>query len=231
MAKQSDSAQLLAIGLLNYADDEGFFFADARLIRAQLRPFDEDSKNVLRSIQELSRIGYLEVVEHSTHGAIGRIVSFLEHQRIDKPRKSTIRPLFEDSKMNPRTIQEESQPEGKGMERNGSRNGKESLLVESAKELLHLLNEQSGRKFRETETNLTFIRARLAEDGVTVDGVKEMVVRQCEKWKGTEQSEYLRPETLFNKTKFDSYYAARELPIFNHRNGKPPEEILDVPNL
>ena len=78
------------------------------------------------------------------------------------------------------------------------------------------LNERSGKKFRETETNLAFISARLEESEVDIDGVKKMIARQCKLWKGNAKMEqYLRPETLFNKTKFDSYYAAKDLPIPN----------------
>lgn len=82
--------------------------------------------------------------------------------------------------------------------------------------VLHLLNETSGRSFRETDPNLTFISSRLREPGVDLSGVRKMIERQCKRWKGTEQAEYLRPETLFNKTKFDGYYAARNEPIHEH---------------
>lgn len=82
-----------------------------------------------------------------------------------------------------------------------------------SKIVLSYLNEKSGKRFRETETNLGFIDARLAEQEVTVDGVKQMIDRQCFRWHGTEMADYLRPETLFNRTKFDAYYAAREEPI------------------
>lgn len=75
------------------------------------------------------------------------------------------------------------------------------------------LREQSGRDFREVESNLSLIQARLNEPGVTLDGVKKMIDRQIARWKGTSQEEYLRPTTLFGKEKFDGYYAARELPI------------------
>jgi uncharacterized phage protein (TIGR02220 family) len=84
---------------------------------------------------------------------------------------------------------------------------------ESARPILHYLIEKSGTRFRETETNLGFIGERLAEDGVDADGVRKMIDRQVAKWKGTDMADYLRPETLFNKTKFDGYYAAREMPI------------------
>ena len=79
--------------------------------------------------------------------------------------------------------------------------------------VLHYLNEKCGRHFRETDSNLTFISSRMKEDGVDLVGVKTMIDRQTKRWKGTSQEEYLRPETLFNKTKFDSYYASKDAPI------------------
>lgn len=84
---------------------------------------------------------------------------------------------------------------------------------EKARPILHYLNEKAGVRYRETETNLSFIGARLAEPGVTSEGVRMMIDRQVQKWKGSDMEEYLRPETLFNATKFDGYYAAREQPI------------------
>ena len=85
--------------------------------------------------------------------------------------------------------------------------------------LLNFLNEKSGRHFRETDTNLNFIIQRLKEPDVDVEGCKLMIFRQVARWKGTPQEEYLRPETLFGKTKFDSYYAARNMPVPHENNG------------
>ena len=95
MTRQSDAAKLLAIGLLNYADDEGFFYADPRMVRAALRPLDEDSTSVRAALADLSKIGYLEVREHVSHGPIGRVVSFLEHQRIDRAQPSKVREFYD----------------------------------------------------------------------------------------------------------------------------------------
>ncbi len=97
----------------------------------------------------------------------------------------------------------------------------------NATSILLFLNQKSGRGFRITETNLGFIEARLSESGVDVDGCKKMIERQCAKWLGTEQSEYLRPETLFNKTKFDSYYSAKNLPIQNENHRSNPPQRVD----
>lgn len=111
MARQDDSTKLLALGLLNYADDEGYFYADEKLIRSSLRPFDDDSTIVRRSLERLLKIGYLSIVEHDTHGLIGCIVSFASHQRVDRPKPSNIKALY-DSTNNRRMIDEESLLEG-----------------------------------------------------------------------------------------------------------------------
>lgn len=114
--------------------------------------------------------------------------------------------------------------EWKGMEGNGiEENGREGQVVadevktvkyhKDARVALYTLNEASGRNYRETDTNLSVISARLSEPGVDIDGVRLMLARQCKKWKGTAQEDYLRPTTLFGKEKFDGYYAARNAKI------------------
>lgn len=118
MARQSDAVRLLAIGLLNYADDEGYFFADPALVRAALRPLDDQSTIVRASLETLENMGYLETRDHPTHGRIGRVVHFDKHQRVDRPNKSSIKVLF-DSTNDRRMIDDRSSLEqgaGKGRE-------------------------------------------------------------------------------------------------------------------
>ena len=79
--------------------------------------------------------------------------------------------------------------------------------------VLFYLKEATGTNFREVDSNLKFISQRLKEPDVTLEGIKLMIDRQCRKWKGTEWEQYLQPSTLFNETKFESYYAKKDLPI------------------
>jgi hypothetical protein len=118
MSRQSDCTRLLAIGLLNHADDHGYFYADPALVRSALRSFDEDSTKIRASLGELCAIGYIEMREHPSHGPIGFIVSFSQHQRVDRPKDSIIKGLF-DSTNDRRMIDDKSSLYGKGREWNG----------------------------------------------------------------------------------------------------------------
>jgi hypothetical protein len=121
LSRLSHEARLAAIGLLNIADDDGFFLADAALIRSALWPFDEDSTNARRALDALSKAGYIEIRESSTHGPIGSVLNFSKHQRIDRPTASKLAGYFNSS--NPRRVLDESSLlEGKGKEQ-----GKEGI--------------------------------------------------------------------------------------------------------
>ena len=99
----------------------------------------------------------------------------------------------------------------------------------SVRVALHWLNEKSGRKFRECSSSLDPINARMNETDVTLEGVKLMIERQCKLWKGGTMEEFLRPSTLFGKEKFESYYAAKDLPINENNagiNGNSHERII-----
>lgn len=73
-----------------------------------------------------------------------------------------------------------------------------------ALELLQFLNAKANRSFRPVDSTLRPIIARLGS-GVSVQDCKGVIARQVRLWKDTEMVKYLRPETLFNATKFESY--------------------------
>lgn len=109
---------------------------------------------------------------------------------------------------------------------NGEYEGKgkpEAKAITDARVIIHYLNEQAGRCYRETENNFKLICGRLEDANGDVEGVKRMIVRQCKRWKGDPtMDEFLRVTTLFNKTKFEEYYANRDLPV--EPAGKKPSQ-------
>ncbi|WP_112288496.1 DnaT-like ssDNA-binding domain-containing protein [Rahnella sp. AN3-3W3] len=93
MAEVSEAACLLAIGLLNYADDEGFFNANPKLIKAAVFPIREPSVTIPVMLRELSNQGYLTLFSTSDSKHFGLISNFAKHQVVNKPRPSKIRGL------------------------------------------------------------------------------------------------------------------------------------------
>ena len=82
--------RLLAIALLNYADDEGYFFAHPALIRGELMPFAESHASIPGMLRELEEAEYIRIGEDAQKRAIGLVVNFKKHQRVDKPQRSKI---------------------------------------------------------------------------------------------------------------------------------------------
>lgn len=93
MAALPDFARLLAIGLLNYADDLGFFWANSLMIRGSLFPFEEDSSKVRKGLAQLASEGYIRLGKTNDGREVGQVVNFSKHQRVDKPQESEIKPL------------------------------------------------------------------------------------------------------------------------------------------
>lgn len=122
MAKLPADTRLLALALLNYADDKGYFNANSALIKSECCPLDE-SANIPRMIDELSRDGYIRIGKADDGKTVGHVINFLEHQRIDKPKESIIScksitwyEVSETSKTNQGSLLDASRPEGKGKE-------------------------------------------------------------------------------------------------------------------
>ena len=93
LASVSPEAALLAIGLLNMADDEGYFNANPKLISSMIFPIRDLSGSITVLIQELSEIGYLKLYEGTDGKKYGSVVNFSAHQVINKKKPSRIREL------------------------------------------------------------------------------------------------------------------------------------------
>lgn len=102
LAALSAETRLLAIALLNYADDEGFFVATPALVRGALFPFSDNSLSVQRGLSELSSVGFIRVGNDHEGRSVGQVVNFVKHQKVNRPNKSKIKHLckFSDDSLN-----------------------------------------------------------------------------------------------------------------------------------
>lgn len=129
LSSVSTEAALLAIGLLNHSDDEGYFNANPKLIEADVFPLRELSNTITVLLRELSKIGYLMMFTGSDGKKYGLVCNFRKHQVINKPKPSKIKDLC--------CLPEESGSDTVllpvGMEWNGSGNGKEGEVKKASR--------------------------------------------------------------------------------------------------
>lgn len=112
---------------------------------------------------------------------------------------------------------------GNGFDETGNRFSKSSTVVREDKIrredlqrqailLLEFLNEKAHKVFRPVETNLRFIRERLAS-GATEVQCRQIIAKKVREWGcDSKMAVYLRPATLFNPIKFEQYVGELVLP-------------------
>jgi len=130
LSEISTEATLLAIGLLNYVDDEGYFNANNLLIKSAIFPIRKLSKSIDVLLKELQSINYI-VCQNGTDGkTYGFVNNFTKHQVIQRPKVSKIKDLIainDSSMINHIQVNDASMQEGKGKERKGTGKGREQL--------------------------------------------------------------------------------------------------------
>lgn len=87
-------------------------------------------------------------------------------------------------------------------------------LVKQAKEILSYMNELKKSISKKPFTYNTHgkdVLHRLGEKQATVQEIKDMLTYKYNEWLGTDFQMYLRPSTLFNKTKFYNYLEQAEM--------------------
>lgn len=84
-------------------------------------------------------------------------------------------------------------------------------------EVIDYLNEKTGKHYRsKAAATRKLIKARFA-DGYTLDDFRHVIDVKVSQWLNTDQDKFLRPETLFRPSHFESYL-----------NEAPQTSILDT---
>lgn len=73
--------------------------------------------------------------------------------------------------------------------------------------VLEYLNDRAGTDYKTKfpSTAATQILHRRKELDLIIDDFYKVIDKKCKDWLGTDYEKYLRPMTLFNKTKFENY--------------------------
>lgn len=144
-----------------------------------------------------------------------------ENGQADRTEFSTLKPTSNiGESTSESTIESTPQPPNGG----GVVSGPKKFLTE-ARVIIAYLNETVCRKFGETDANLRPIAARLQEVDGDMEGCKKMIDRMKKKWSGTKFEDYLCPDTLFRASKFQGYYANRDMPIIEDSSSNTPQHV------
>lgn len=177
LAGISPEAALLAIGLLNHCDDEGYFNANPKLVESDVFPLRTLSITTTVLLRELANIGYIEVFSGSDGKTYGKVVNFEKHQVINKKTASKIKGLCE----LPYNYGSTTEPLPTGKERKGSeveRKAPESAATDVAFVLPDWIPLETWNAFLE-------MRKRIKKPAT--DFAKKLIVGKLEKFKSQGQ--------------------------------------------
>lgn len=121
-----EATHMLAAALLNYADDEGYFNAHPGLIKSECSPLREPSVSIHDSLTHLSNIGFIRLGAGPDGRRYGRILTFEDHQHINRKTPSKISRLeivWEDALSTHAQLTEPSRLEGNREQGTGNREG------------------------------------------------------------------------------------------------------------
>ena len=211
IASCSEFARLLAIALLNWSDDEGYFMANPILIRGQVFPFLDDSKIIPRSLQDLSRVGWICLGKDDQGRDVGMVKNFTKHQRVDKPKPSSIKANFQfqdASKIDPRLIQDASKEEGNGMEGNGKGKDLSSKILE--REIAESIYKEYPRHEAKKTGIESILKAMKSHDpSFLMERTKTFA--RLTTWK--EANFIPLPATFFNQERFNDDENSWKMPV------------------
>ncbi|MCP4394926.1 MAG: hypothetical protein GY804_11770 [Alphaproteobacteria bacterium] len=215
LADNDPLGRLLFIGMWTIADCNGNLMWREKRIKAQILPYDNcDIKKLAINLDDS---GFIRFYSDGDNLMVN-IVNFSKHQNPHKNEreKGSDVPKFVDTNresidMTTLTINRDKS----GLKRNDSTSDRAdslNLIPDSPilipdmpesksdfKEVLEYLKLVTGRGFRES----TDLKARLKT--YSADEIKAVIDYKAKEWMGSDMQKYLRPQTLFNKTKFEGY--------------------------
>lgn len=194
VAGLSWQAEVLYRRLMSVVDDYGRYFGRPMAIRAACFPLQLDrvkDVDVERWIAETVEHRLVRLYQ-ANETAFLELLDFRQQVRA---RKSKFPDPAEGTEMQP-----SNEPAAQGGNAAESRAKRAQAI-----EILGFLNEKTGRQYQTAKANIDLIVARL-NDGASLGDCRAVIAKKSREWLPDEKmAQYLRPATLFNRTKFAQY--------------------------
>lgn len=162
------------------------------------------SQNVRTSLKRFEKLGFLTNKSTKT----GRLITvvnwaFYQDENYDLTKQVTKASQRANKDLTPnKNVKNDKNEKNKDI-LSGKPDSTKSFQIDYAS-FFKWFNEQTGRNFKNVDSNRRIINGRL-KDGYTKDDLATVVKFMSKKWQGTEQEQYLRPSTLFRPSKFEGY--------------------------
>ena len=226
LAELPFQTRLFYAGLWCLADREGRLEDRPKRLKAEIFPYEKaDTEDMLQSLAKPKTSGNPYILRYEADGfRCIQILSWSRHQKPHHTEKDSFLPPIPPSLLNTKGMGNLNQLEASAGLNNVPLTVKNTLKTkhDEAKEVINHLNSKTGKSFRITDSNLKFVLSRLS-DGFSLSELKNVIDKKAVEWSGTDMDKYLRPETLFNATKFQSYLNEKEP---ESKNARKMREII-----
>lgn len=229
LADNDPLGRLLFIGLWTLADHKGNLEWRPKRVKAQLLPYD--NCDVEKLAINLDKSGFVRF--YSVGGqAYLNIPTFTDHQNPHKNEREKGTDIPEYSIQHRQAVDIKGlaiNRDKSGVEQESSHSDRadslflnpdslnlnpdsplpdsgESRPKDAANQVIDYLNDKLKSRYKHTDRNRGFVNARIRE-GSTLEELMAVIDFKCSEWVGTDQAQYLRPETLFGN-KFEGYLLA-----------------------
>lgn len=184
----------------------------------------EGERAITSALSELKLLGYLKINKLLPNQTKSKVIEY-EYVIYEKPQDIDNQGLhYQDLQNSPLDSNPLNNNNNKPPIYNKELNNKEYILKENKKEnalkVLAYFNEKTGHNYKDTSANMKFLLARLED--YTVDDLISVIDKKYKEWKGTNMEKYLRIETLFNATKFESYVNQSSATLYD----RTPTQIM-----
>jgi uncharacterized phage protein (TIGR02220 family) len=159
-------------------------------------------------LRKVEKAGAIRTHQGTHQSTIITIRNYRDYQSFETTKRPDQRP-----EADPKPTRSRPEPAPQKEQYNSS-NSKKLLLRRARRDIAHrlieFLNEKAQRKYKTkgdaAENSIVAIAARLSE-GATEDDCRSIIARKVREWASDpKMNKYLRPSTLFNKTKFWEYH-------------------------
>lgn len=191
------------VNQVNHKDDKRFKRGTCFLKYEWIMDKTGATKNQIKHCIEYFKKDQMLATQKATRGFIVKVNRYNDYQTLDNYKK----PQEKESERNTEGTQKEHRSHTINKYDKYDKNGKKKDTLSSRCALIiNYLNEKTKRGYGiENKSTVDLIRARLNE-GRTVKDFQDVIDKKVEDWLTDDKMvNYLRPSTLFNRTKFENY--------------------------